>query len=135
MPTTTGRLHRIEAALPRSRGFVANNFVPTSYARVSNGLCVSAPRSATSATLPVTSVIPCVLAVAASSASIVDREWVALIRPHSSATAWSTGRMRSPKDVITSASHFSDARAWAGSVRLDRSMPLRILPTTRRPIP
>ncbi len=55
-------------------------------ARYSKGLRTSAPRPATSTIFRVTSVIPCTLAVAASSASVVDNGRLALMRPHSSAT-------------------------------------------------
>ncbi len=52
------------------------------------------PRLMTSEMLRVASVIPFTFAVAASNASIVDKERFALMRPHSSATAC---RMRSSK--------------------------------------
>jgi hypothetical protein len=55
-------------------------------ARYSKGLRTSAPRPATSTIFRVTSVIPCTLAVAASSASVVGNGRLALMRPHSSAT-------------------------------------------------
>src|SRR5215211_2076845 len=61
--------------------------IPVPQVRTSKGFMNSAPSSATSETLRVTSVMPSTLAVAADNASIVDTARLALIRPHSSATA------------------------------------------------
>ena len=78
----------------------------------SNGFSTSAPKPATSATLRVANVIRCILAVAARSASTVGSgRMVALMLPHSSATIWSMGRIRSPYDCLSVDSHFSSARA------------------------
>ena len=84
------------------------------YVRRSKGFRTWTPRLTTSETLRVASVIPFTFAVAASSASIVDKERLALMRPHSSATAWSISRMRSAKDLTTSVSHLSWALAFLG---------------------
>src|ERR1700722_18182337 len=100
------------------------------YYAASKGLRTLAPRSVTCEVFRVASVIPCTFAVAAKSASTVDTGRLALMRPHSSATARSTGRIRSAKDRLRVESHFSRARALAGSFGRARSIPLRISPST-----
>ena len=55
---------------------------------------------------------------------------IAFIRPHSSATAVSTGSTRSPKPAVTSPSHASSASALPGSRRRASSTPLRTSPST-----
>ena len=95
----------------------------------SNGFSTSAPKPATSATLRVANVIRCILAVAARSASTVGSGRMALMLPHSSATIWSMGRIRSPYDCLSVDSHFSSA-----GLEQDRSAaPVRCLYGFRLP--
>ena len=95
------------------------------------GFKTEAPNPFTSAALCVTNVRSWTLAVAASKPSITGTGRMPLRRPHSSATAASTGRARSPKAAVILPNHSSSARAWAGSRHLRRSSPFRISPRTR----
>src|SRR5205823_12207959 len=73
------------------------------------GLRTIAPSPATLASLRVTRVMRCAFAVAASNPSITGIGRSALMHPHSSVTARSTGRTRSPKAASTSVSQASSA--------------------------
>ena len=93
-----------------------------------NGLSTVAPRPITSASWPVTSVRPCVKAVAARSPAVVGMLLMALIRPHSSATASSIPSTPPLKANATSTDHRLSSSACFGSPNRTRSTLVRISP-------
>jgi len=103
--------------------------------RSANGSSRDTPVAAICATLRVTSVKPCTLAVAARSPSIGGRGLGIPIIAQASAMGSSTGRTRSPNPALNCENHRSKDLACSGSRLRFSSIPRRSSASTKTLVP